>query len=169
MVYISLQGNIQSKLRPGSWLPGIRNPHSEEVEWKFPESTSKETAMNAVSEAATSLDNFLERSNDKESRTIVIDTFTKAKWMDQVVLKFKEDGSDGGELKAQVECCATGFFPLIVPLAPLLNIIFCFIPFGDGGNCARTMKILQKKVTEMSGTEIESKTIRYSLTNPKKG
>eukprot|EP00957_Ditylum_brightwellii_P153423 11676984-Ditylum_brightwellii.AAC.1 len=97
---VSSQTGIQSKFRPASWIPGIRNVHSEEVEWAFPTSISKEQAMDQVSTAATSFDNFIIRLADKESGRIIIDTLTKAKWMDQIIIKFEEDIVNGGVIKA---------------------------------------------------------------------
>mmetsp|Transcript_32158 Transcript_32158/g.46845 ORF Transcript_32158/g.46845 Transcript_32158/m.46845 type:complete len:169 (-) Transcript_32158:495-1001(-) len=165
---VSSQTGIQSKFRPASWIPGIRNVHSEEVEWAFPTSISKEQAMDQVSTAATSFDNFIIRLADKESGRIIIDTLTKAKWMDQIIIKFEEDIVNGGVIKAKLECCATGFLPLVVPLAPAFNAILCFIPFGDNGNCGRTLRLLEKKTSELLNGKIESTTTRYSLSNPRK-
>lgn len=165
---IALQATLQSKVCPATWLPGVRNFHSEEAEWTFESSTTPDDAMDSVWAAAEALPDFVGRSMDKNLRTIVVDTLTKKKWMDQIRIKVSPPGEDGTFCKARVVTSSTGFLPLIVPAAPFLNMVLFFVPFGDGGKCAQEMGVLRKKAGEILGAAIGSETIRYSITNPQR-
>lgn len=166
---VSLQASIQSKLCPATWLPGIRNVHSEECEWTIT-GLSSDSALSSIYDAAEALQpDFVGRSIDKTSRKVVVDTLTKAKWLDQI--RITVTPVDDKSCKASVICSSTGFLPLIIPFAPIFNVVLCFIPFGDGGKCAASMAVLRRKAEEVAaadGVVIDSKTIRQSITNPRK-
>mmetsp|Transcript_569 Transcript_569/g.858 ORF Transcript_569/g.858 Transcript_569/m.858 type:complete len:173 (+) Transcript_569:178-696(+) len=169
-IMVSLQASIQSKLRPATWLPGIRNVHSEECEWTIVGLSSAD-ALKSIYDAAKALepDDFIGRSIDKASGKIVVDTLTKAKWLDQI--RMTVTPIDSKSCKASVICSSTGFLPLIIPFAPIFNVVLCFVPFGDGGKCEESMETLRKMTVEIAtadGVHIDSKTIRQSLTNPRK-
>lgn len=161
--YLSLQADIQNKLQPAGWLTFNFNFHSEEAEWTFDPSVTKEEAFRAVTEAGNSLNTFYLRSADGDA--IVFDYMTPtAKWMDQVCIELVSN--EGSSCKAIVLCKSTGILPLSIPFAPILNAIFFWIPFGDNGKNAQENSILQKKVEESSGFKVLSETKRYSTSNP---
>mmetsp|Transcript_25884 Transcript_25884/g.34363 ORF Transcript_25884/g.34363 Transcript_25884/m.34363 type:complete len:175 (-) Transcript_25884:1-525(-) len=164
---VSLQGYIQSFLHPGTWLPFAKKYHSEEAEWTFsqPKSTiTTNEAMDAVWSAAQTLDYFVARTKNDSNDTMVIDTFTKAKWMDQIIFKF----GSGTAVVVHVEASSTGVFPLIIPFAPILNIFFAFVPFKDFGKNYSAMEKLRKETEKIMDSNIETKTIRRSLGNPRR-
>jgi hypothetical protein len=164
-IYLSLQADVQNKLRPADWVTCIFNFHSEEAEWTFDPTITKEEALKAITEAGNSLNDFYLRSIDGDA--IVFDYFTRtAKWMDQVCVKLVSN--QGSSCKAIVLCKSTGVFPLSIPFAPILNVFFFWIPFGDGGKNAHENYILRKKVEELSDFKVLSETKRYSTSNPKK-
>mmetsp|Transcript_13512 Transcript_13512/g.34324 ORF Transcript_13512/g.34324 Transcript_13512/m.34324 type:complete len:168 (-) Transcript_13512:287-790(-) len=166
MGLVSVQAAVQGAIRPGTWLPGVRNFHSEVQEWTI--SVPVVEAMEKVWAAAEELRDagYSPRKLDKENKVVVIDFFTaKAKWLDQVVLRFSSLGSG---CKCVATNSSTGVFPLVIPLAPVLNVALCWFPFGDGGKCANTLDRLCRRLGVATGTEVTSKTLRFSITNPKK-
>jgi hypothetical protein len=165
-IYLSLQADIQNKLKPADWVPFNFNFHSEESEWTFDPSITKEEAFKAITEAGNSLNDFYLRSAKGDA--IVFDYITPtAKWMDQVCVKLVSN--QGSSCKAIVLCKSTGVFPLSIPFAPILNVFFFWLPFGDNGKNGHENSILRKKVEESSGFKVVSETKRYSTSNPKKG
>jgi hypothetical protein len=44
-IYLSLQANVQNKLQPADWVTFNFNLHSEEAEWTFDPSITKEEAF----------------------------------------------------------------------------------------------------------------------------
>jgi hypothetical protein len=162
-IYLSLQADVQNKLQPADWVTFNFNFHSEEAEWTFDSSITKEEASKAITEAGNSLNAFYLRSVDGD--TIVFDYITPtAKWMDQVCIELVSN--QGSSCKAIVLCKSTGIFPLSVPFAPILNVFFFWIPFGDSGKNGQENSILRKKVEELSGFKVSSETKRYSTSNP---
>jgi hypothetical protein len=168
-IYLSLQANVQNKLQPADWVTFNFNLHSEEAEWTFDPSITKEEAFKAITEAGNDLNDFYLRSAKGDA--IVFDYFTPAaKWMDQVCVELVSN--QGSSCKAIVLCKSTGVFPLSIPFAPILNSFFFWLPFGDNGKSANENSILRKKVDESSGFKVSSETKRYSTSNlkrPKKG
>jgi hypothetical protein len=168
-IYLSLQADVQNKLQPASWVTFNFNFHSEEAEWTFEPSITKEEAIKSIKEAGTSLNDFHLRS--ASGKAIIFDYFTPtAKWMDQVCVELVSN--QGSPCKAIVLCKSTGVFPLYIPFAPILNAFFFWLPFGDNGKSAHENSILRKKVEELSGFKILSETKRYSTSNfkrPKNG
>ena len=168
-IMISLQASIQSKLHPATWLPGIRNVHSEECEWTVT-GLSSDKILSSIYDAAEALQpDFIGRSINKTSGKVVVDTLTKAKWLDQIHVTVTP--VDDKSCKASLICSSTGFLPLIIPFAPIFNVVLCFVPFGDGGKCAASMAVLLEKTMEITaadGVDIHSRTIRQSITNPRK-
>uniref|UniRef100_A0A7S2RFA6 Uncharacterized protein n=1 Tax=Mucochytrium quahogii TaxID=96639 RepID=A0A7S2RFA6_9STRA len=164
---ISCQGSIQTKLRPATWIPGIRNPHSEVQSWTFDADVA--TSMKYVWEAANDLTTtgYIPRVFDKDTEVIVVDCLTKnAKWMDQLRFAFKF--CEEGKTDCQVFGSSTGFLPLIFPLAPVLNVFLCWIPFLDQGVCGKEMGKLGQQVETKFNTSITIRVMRYSNSNPKK-
>jgi len=157
----SIQASIQSVIKPATWIPGIRNFHSEVHEWNF--NVGVDEAMDTIWAAAKALDGYVPRKFNKAGRTMVVDFLTKAKWLDQIKISFVS--SSNGGCVARLFNCSTGFLPCIIPLAPLINIPLTILPFGDGGKCAAAMQTLRKKGEET--TPIGLKVIRKSITNPK--
>lgn len=165
--YINAQRKIATVTKPALWVPGVRNFHSEKQHFTF--SCSVDEAMRQTWAAAEALagKGFVAVSKDSDTRVVKIQFLTKAKWMDEITLSFhKVDAESTG---CAVHNGSTGFLPLIVPLAPVINLALFWIPFADGGKCGQAMAMLRKQIDADNAGQIEYKVVRYSITNPKKG
>ncbi|GBG25797.1 Hypothetical Protein FCC1311_020162 [Hondaea fermentalgiana] len=160
MGFIAWQRSIQTKLRPALVLPGVRNLHSEEQTWVVAAS-AKET-LEAIWKAASELEEY-EPAKREEKKLTVDYLTTKLKWLDQITIEVVSESQDSTTLK--VVDGSTGFLPLTIPLAPLLNIVLCWFPFGDNGKCAATMSTLRKKTAQNLGKDINREVVRKSWTN----
>eukprot|EP00512_Aurantiochytrium_limacinum_P000310 CAMPEP_0171486596 /NCGR_PEP_ID=MMETSP0958-20121227/1177_1 /TAXON_ID=87120 /ORGANISM="Aurantiochytrium limacinum, Strain ATCCMYA-1381" /LENGTH=158 /DNA_ID=CAMNT_0012019491 /DNA_START=245 /DNA_END=721 /DNA_ORIENTATION=- len=146
-------------MRPALLLPGVRNFHSEVHTWTV--EASVEETIDALWKASDELDNYV--PVERTANTVVIDYLTKAaKWLDQMTITVS---SKDGVTVCEVTDGSTGFLPLVIPLAPILNIFFCWFPFGDNGKCVSTMNDLRKKASQILSKEISSKVVRASITN----
>ena len=59
-----------------------------------------------------------------------------AEWLDAAEVEVAEESGKGADAKdgrvvVVVRCFATGFVPVSVPLAPLLNVLLFWLPFGS--------------------------------------
>lgn len=155
---VSCQVAIQSYLHPGSWLWGVRNAHSEEERWLIPDTRS--------SDVIKILEDFVLSDSTKYNiarRTLtelVVDVITPVRWLDQLRLEFR-DVEGGSECHAVG--CSTGFLPLIVPLAPLLNALLCWVPFGDSGKNFTSLLELRRELSS-NGKQVNCSTLRASCT-----
>ncbi|KAI8782758.1 CAunnamed protein product [Biomphalaria glabrata] len=127
-----LQSGIQCTLRPGVWLPGIRNLHSHKEKWKL-NSESVNSNLEAVVKALTEvIQEDKTRSywliNKKEvgllEGFLQVFVYTRAEWLD--IIEIKVSGKN-----AEVWSFSSGFLPLCVPFACLLNPFLFWIPFHD--------------------------------------
>lgn len=66
-------------------------------------------------------------------------------WLDVVTLEVYV-GDDSQDIQIKAFAGATGFVPLIVPAAPLLNILCCWMPFTDFGNCNGYLNSIYKNI-----------------------
>lgn len=156
---------LQNIVQPGNWIQRGRLRHSEECEWTFQPSITKDMAKEMVVQAGRNLKDFSLRSVKDD--VIIFDYFTPtAKWMDQLRIEFVSRG-DGQSLVAIVLAKSTGIFPLVVPFATLLSMIFFWVPFKDWGKTGHEIYLLQKEFQNVSKTSISARTTRYSLGNPK--
>lgn len=164
-MYIRCQAMLQNALQPANWLRFDYELHSEECEWTFHESITKSMAKDFIVDATKNLKDFSLRSvRDDE---IVLDYFTPtAKWMDQIRIELISRG-DKQPLLAVVVAKSTGIVPLMVPLAPLLSILFIWVPLKDHGKTGEEIYQFQKEIEAISKTTVTSRTTRYSLSNPR--
>ncbi|XP_046839500.1 uncharacterized protein LOC124433766 [Xenia sp. Carnegie-2017] len=126
-----LQSNIQAKLRPAVWLPGVRNLHSCAERWEIPELVPEESlqkVIDAVARLAEMEDIYL-HSVDREKNFVQIFCYTKAGWLDVVEIDLYPGRFQGTQGNAR--SFSTGLLPVWVPLSFLLNSIFFFVPFYD--------------------------------------
>eukprot|EP00903_Cladosiphon_okamuranus_P016073 g14837.t1 len=146
--YVKLQVHIQKFLKPGMWLPGIRYPHNWWEKWTVATAETEVCvkdigrAIENVAAAAVSPEGIgggqmvfqlagLWYCAEKGMGYAKMICVTKARWMDIVELRVckPEGGGEGCEVTAHGY--STGFLPLKIPLACLINIPLCFIPFSD--------------------------------------
>ena len=144
---------FQARLKPAQWVPYIRNLHRYEMEigkYKLKDFTQSNDEKEII-QTMTSiiLKSKLIPSKTMESNDGYImeaNYYTpKLAWLDVVTLNIVINKSDNiinihgiGE--------STGLFPLIVPLAPVLNIVTCWFPFDDWGNNKRYLKTIQSNI-----------------------
>jgi hypothetical protein len=160
---VAVQGNIQAKLRPATWIKWCYNLHSEEEKWDFDATVGKEDAIKAIVKAGNDLPDFFLREASDE--VIIFDYFTPAaKWMDEIRVELVQTDSS---VQARVVACALGVLPVSIPFSFLLNALFCWLPFGDNGKNAHELSMLRKKVEEINGKSLKVKTLRRSQTNSK--
>jgi hypothetical protein len=164
MGLVSLQAAVQAWLKPAMWVPGVRSFHSEQHEWRVEAPAGQ--VFEAVLAAAGELSSrgWSQYEADKAGRRVVLNYLTKgAKWLDQVELLFEVGPSS---TVVRVHAFSTGMLPLLIPLAPLLNILLIFFPFLDkDGKCGAEIDELK---TAVAGKvkKLESCVVVYSLGNP---
>jgi hypothetical protein len=165
MGLVSLQAGVQAWLKPAMWIPGVRSFHSEQHEWRVAAPAGQ--VLEAVVEAAAGLTTrgWSQYEVDKAGRRVVLNYVTRvAKWLDQVELRFEEVGPSSTVVR--VHAYSTGMLPLLIPLAPLLNILLIFFPFLDkDGKCGAEIDELRAAVA-IKVKQIESRVVVYSLGNP---
>lgn len=125
------QSPIQGALRPAVWIPGIRNLHSSNETWIIPEATP-EVCLEHLTSAVDRLSETEKMHINKiqHGRNFVqIFCYTEAEWLDVVEIEF-QPGQERGTL-AEARSFSTGLFPLMIPFAFILNMIFFFAPFYD--------------------------------------
>ncbi|CAL1534403.1 unnamed protein product [Lymnaea stagnalis] len=135
-----IQAPIQCLLRPGVWLPGIRSLHSHQEKWKFNSDSVKDnldSVLRAVADVVKA-----DRSRSYwDIQTVArgflrVFVYTRAEWLDIIEIKFIGK-------TAEVWSFSSGFLPLIIPFACLLNVPLFWIPFLDNGlNKHRINKIV---------------------------
>jgi hypothetical protein len=165
MQYYECQGGLQSALTPGIWLPKVRNMHSEEQEWTFACESDKAIADLVKAVEGLQGQGFRLKALDQSAGRVVVNFYTKAGWLDQY--RFKFEAVQGG-CKAKVYGFSTGFLPMAIPGAPVLNCALSFIAFADGGKVAHSLHVLSKEFGTVHGAQATVEVTRYSLSNPKR-
>mmetsp|Transcript_14472 Transcript_14472/g.25939 ORF Transcript_14472/g.25939 Transcript_14472/m.25939 type:complete len:166 (-) Transcript_14472:106-603(-) len=151
MGFISSQIKLQGKWNPGAMVPGVRAFHSAAQEWRF--NCGKSAAMQAVTNQVEKLDGFQLSENEAPLDTLVVQVLTLAKWMDQFTFSFEEDQE--GSCLVKVRGNSTGLLPVVVPLAPYLNVLFSWFPFLDWGKVARSMGLVRKFIEKEEGSNVK--------------
>jgi len=151
---IPCQVAIQAKLQPAGWLPtNLKNMHRGEEEWSF-ESKDIEAVFSSYTKALEgklSQDSsfakcFKLKTANEETKTITLHYLTPgAKWLDIYTLEFSE--SENG-VKCKAVGMSTGIFPLILPLAPVLNVALFWLTFHDHGFCEKGLEWLRSDLGE---------------------
>ncbi|GFN97871.1 hypothetical protein PoB_002437700 [Plakobranchus ocellatus] len=136
-IFSKVQRPIQTVLRPAVWIPGLRNLHSTKETWTF-ESNSHQSNLDSILNAINKvIDKDTSKffwqvqpppvalGNETDSKSFIrIFTFTRAEWLD--ITEITLSGN-----KAEVWAFSSGFLPLIIPFACILNVPLFWIPFLD--------------------------------------
>lgn len=124
-----LQASLQAMLRPAMWLPGVRNLHCHKVTWQSdrPQLDVLAALVNAVQQIKATDDTgaFYDiHKVDKDKFFLRVFCFTRAEWLDVVEIEVLKD-------QIEAKSFSSGLFPLIIPFAFLLNLVFFWVPFYD--------------------------------------
>lgn len=150
---VQLQSTLQASLKPAQWIPYIRNLHRYEMEiGKY--KMKYFTKSNDEKEIIENMTSIILKSNLIPTKTMESnDGFImeanyytpKSAWLDVITLKISINKSNN-EIIINGIGESTGLIPLIVPLAPVLNIVTCWFPFDDWGNNKRYLKSIQSNI-----------------------
>ncbi|XP_033748002.1 uncharacterized protein LOC117333004 [Pecten maximus] len=125
-----LQAPIQSFLRPAMWVPGCNKLHSHKEIWRSDSVGADallEDIINTVpdlTECDSTGSTYVVNKVDEERGFVRIFAFTWANWLD--VMEFTLRGN-----KLQARSFSSGFLPLSIPFAAILNCVLFWIPFYD--------------------------------------
>jgi len=136
----TLQSPIQDAIAPGHWLGEFAGINSKTETWEFPVHSRNEVSW-ALVDVLTNL------TKERRSKLLIpeIDikradatnvhvlTWTKLEWLDTLDVMFKDSDRNGNGCTATARFYATGFLPTNIPLAPLLNVVMAWFPFGSPG------------------------------------
>ncbi|XP_071180423.1 uncharacterized protein [Mytilus edulis] len=124
-----LQAPLQALLRPAMWIPGIKNIHSHFVTWQSDKPPTEVLAalVTAIKQIKSSDDtgSFYDiHKINKDKHFLRVFCFTRAEWLDVVEIEIKEDS-------IEAKSFSSGFLPLFIPFAFILNCVFFWVPFYD--------------------------------------
>eukprot|EP01083_Nonionella_stella_P015135 42373_1 len=140
---LKYQAPIAAFLRPGHWIPYIRNCHRQSTTWslKSESKTKGEEYVNTINDVFEHCQLIIYQSK-ATSYGFLIEAYDFTKccgWLDIVILKVYWDDKTPLEVRIEAIAGATGVLPLLIPLAPLLNVVLCWVPFSDVGRSKKTL------------------------------
>lgn len=161
----SVQGPVQDAIAPGHWIGQFIGINSKTETWDFPRNKPAEVSAALVEV----LDDLTPDRRVKllipefevaraDATAVHVRTWTKAEWLDALDVKFADETESG--CVATASFYATGFFPTIVPLAPILNVAMSWFPFASPGPRGEALQdfrlraikgLLAKKLDERGG------------------
>ncbi|CAM9335883.1 unnamed protein product [Discosporangium mesarthrocarpum] len=132
----------QKTIKPGILLPGFRFPHNWKERWTVPDADPEDVTkdigvaadrmmMGAEDGYIYHLDELRYSVSGKIGHATLI-ILTKSRWMDMVDFEVRKPADGGAGSVVLAHGYSTGFLPVSIPLAPILNIPLCILPFSDG-------------------------------------
>mmetsp|Transcript_32108 Transcript_32108/g.36509 ORF Transcript_32108/g.36509 Transcript_32108/m.36509 type:complete len:231 (-) Transcript_32108:310-1002(-) len=132
-----VQGPVQDLIQPGHWIGQFVGINSKQETWNFPRNTPEEVSKAIVNV----LEGLTPERKDKliipefeiqtaDATKVHVLTWTKLEWLDTFDVRLFSSSSG---CTAKASFYATGFFPTIVPGAPLLNVGMAWFPFASPG------------------------------------
>lgn len=132
---VRIQGLLQSKFKPGAWLEFARKKHcSKHYVWHI-DAKNEKVLLSRIHKAFVNSDHIPQ----KPQKTIYgwkVEGLRYTKrwgWLDVGTLKIYTQEKDHGKVKVEAFSVSTGVVPASVFLAPILNILFFWVPFFDFG------------------------------------
>lgn len=125
-----IQAPIQCFLRPAMWIPGLNRLHSVTQTWHSADYNVQkniecvERALAKVIDKDTTHSDFIVNKVEPDFLQILV--FTRAEWLDVIEMEFKDN-------VIKIWAFSSGFLPLFLPGAFLLNLAFFWVPFMDMG------------------------------------
>ena len=162
---IQAQADIQAGLKPAGWIPNVRKFHgADEQTWNLKlnnldeKDGTNDKIMDIIQES-TKKSGYLLQPLKVSQTGFILDAYVITRligWLDVITLKicFNKGtellNNDKKEIKIIANSESTGFIPLIIPFAPILNILFCWVPFLDGRkNNTRYLKRIRKNIEQL--------------------
>eukprot|EP01083_Nonionella_stella_P175521 611456_1 len=140
---VKYQARISAFLRPGHWIPCLRDCHAYSTAgcFKSESKTKGSEYVNAIRDAMEQCKLIVYQSKPTPYGFLIeAYDFTKCcGWLDIVILKVYWDDKTPLEVRIEAIAGATGVLPLLIPLAPLLNVVLCWVPFSDVGRSKKTL------------------------------
>ncbi|KAH3877434.1 uncharacterized protein LOC127871785 [Dreissena polymorpha] len=123
-----LQAPVQALMRPSVWLPCCNRLHQWSEIWNV--SCSSNELVDAILEAIRSIQRESTETWDvhkvcRETGFMRLFVFTRLEWLDVIEI------SPCGEHSYQVVSFSSGFLPLFVPFACVINLALFWVPFYD--------------------------------------
>lgn len=134
---VQAQAGVQALMRPAMWVPGVRTLHLYEEVVILDKVNSFAALQDALSKCTPRTGHMqLHDINvvDTPKRhllTATVRCFTKSGWLDLVDVKATKKGEN--QIRVEFRSYSTGFLPLSIPGACLLNLAFFWVPFSDNG------------------------------------
>mmetsp|Transcript_41910 Transcript_41910/g.68995 ORF Transcript_41910/g.68995 Transcript_41910/m.68995 type:complete len:189 (-) Transcript_41910:223-789(-) len=147
---ISIQAKYQALLKPAQWIPIIRDFHRHEMQigtYHVKEDNDESTLLADIKSMLESND-LLPQSVENATDAYIIQSFyftPTAAWLDTVTLTLRMDRKQH-TMSVYGEGESTGFLPVSIPMAPLINIVCCWFPFLDVGNNERYLQAIQQSM-----------------------
>ncbi|XP_003383684.1 PREDICTED: uncharacterized protein LOC100638328 [Amphimedon queenslandica] len=155
--FAQCQGPIQAAIRPGLWLPGVRNLHLATETWTI--SSSPQAAFDAIVEAVGSIadeENLIIRKERKAELYLEIWSYTPyCNWLDIVEIRLHDvqpDSSTNNETIAEARSFSSGLFPACCPLGFIFSSIFFWVPFSGNNFNTHRLEAIRKAITSAAVT-----------------
>ena len=131
----SLQGPIQDGIAPGHWVGQFVGINSKTERWDFGASSPAEVSAALVAvlneltpERRSKLLMPEFRIARADASAVHVLAWTKAEWLDTLDVQLEKRGRG---CAATASFYATGLVPTSIPLAPLINVLMAWFPFGS--------------------------------------
>jgi hypothetical protein len=161
-----------AQLSPAAWLPILSAGHQASQRFTLPsldiDSTPAmvETAVETMCIQPARYNSYMEVRPVQRDAIIDVWAVTKLGWLDLMRIDFKRDDATGGT-QIHVRGWSTGFFPLSIPGAALLNVACFFIPFG-GVSYLRVDEFKQALLKVVGGAAATGLHSGATKSNPRK-
>lgn len=144
---IQFQSGLQASLKPAQWIPKMRDIHRYEMKigtfqisdnWHFLDIIHK-----AMEKSKLIPKKVMETNNGYIMEAYYYTPSTA--WLDVVTLSIViNPNKNTMTINGLGE--STGLLPLVVPFAPILNIMLCWLPFDDWGNNKRYLTDMKNNI-----------------------
>eukprot|EP01147_Barroeca_monosierra_P006976 gene6976-9579_t len=152
------QGQLQARICPGNWIPGVRALHSHREDWILSDCDA-ELAYNCTLSSFRGLPvenghQHVIAKADPKNYVLEMHVYTRAEWLDIIHIKFhkavfKHIIAPMGGCIASVVSTSSGVIPCFIPLAPLLNTFLCWAPFSDRQSNKKRVSLLRLRLSQV--------------------
>jgi hypothetical protein len=154
MGFIDMQMRQLDTLRPGSWVPGVKEAHRVTKTYTC---TPEMFNNNDVDVAVATIHEMLDANDNRTSRVAYSGTdsvtmyfTTPVKFLDVLTIKVcsQAQADAQGYVSLTIVSRSTSAVPASVPGAPLLGSVLAFFPFLDWGENMRHIRHVAKILNE---------------------